>query len=78
MLKPQEVGMPYSVVAIMWSGSTMQYDAGHYAASLGTLGEVGAVSRMVKLADTADRGIWSSSYCESRWIGARVILDVCC
>jgi len=54
MLKPQATDMPCSVVAIMWSGSTMQHDAEHYAAGLGTVVEVGAVSRIVKLAYAVD------------------------
>jgi len=70
--------MPCSVVAIMWNGSTMQQDAEHYTAGLGTLVEVGAVSRIVKLADATNVGTWSSSHCESRCIGARVVLNVCC
>ena len=77
-LKPQEVGMPCSVVAIMWSGSTMQHDAGHYPAGLGTLVGVGTVLRIVKLVDATDLGIWSPSHCESKEVGASVILDVCC
>ena len=58
--------MPCSVVAIMWSGSTTQHDAEHYAAGLGKLVEVGTVSRIVKLAEAADLGFWSSLRCESR------------
>ena len=54
MLKPQATDMPCSVVVIMWSGSTMQHDAEHYAAGLGTVVEVGAVSRIVKLAYAVD------------------------